>query len=66
MRDSALAPCTGGSMDYAWRGSFDNAEVNALHAEAFGHPLVDDDWRAQVERYSLGWVCARESGELVG
>lgn len=53
-------------MGYAWRGPFDNAEVNALHAEAFGHPQLDDDWRGQAERHSLGWVCARESGELVG
>ena len=65
-RDSAFAPSAGGSTGYAWRGPFDNAEVNALHAEAFGHPLLDDDWRGQVERHSLGWVCARDSGELVG
>jgi GNAT superfamily N-acetyltransferase len=52
---------------YTWRGEFDNAEVNALHAEAFGHRILDDDWRAQVERYSLGWVCARLGDEeLVG
>ena len=49
-----------------WRGDFENAEVNRLHAECFGHRLLDDDWKAQVERHSLGWVCARESGELVG
>ena len=49
-----------------WRGDFTNAELNALHAEAFGHPLRDDDWRGQVERHSLGWVCAREDGVLVG
>ena len=49
-----------------WRGDFTNGELNALHAEGFGHPLRDDDWRGQVERHSLGWVCARENGELVG
>lgn len=54
------------AIEYAWRGPFRNAEVNALHAEAFAHPLGDADWRGQVERHSLGWVCAREAGELVG
>jgi predicted N-acetyltransferase YhbS len=54
------------SVRYDWRGTFENAEVNVLHAEAFGHRLLDDDWRAQVERYSLGWVCARDGDELVG
>ena len=54
-------------VEYDWRGSFDNAEVNALHAEAFGHPVFDDDWHTQVHRHSLGWVCARrEGGVLVG
>jgi len=51
---------------FEWRDEFDNSEVNALHAEAFGHPVLEDDWRSQVERHSLGWVCARESRELVG
>lgn len=49
-----------------WRGVFDNAEVDSLHAEGFGHPVLDDDWLTQVERHSLGWVCAREGDELVG
>jgi GNAT superfamily N-acetyltransferase len=49
-----------------WRGEFDNAEVNALHAEAFSHVISDDDWRAQVEAHSLGWVCARQDDGLVG
>jgi GNAT superfamily N-acetyltransferase len=53
-------------IDYLWRGSFTNAELNALHAEGFGHRLLDDDWQAQVSQHSLGWVCAREGGELVG
>ena len=47
-------------------GSFENAEVNALHAEGFGHRVLDDDWRGQVERHSLGWVCARDGTDLVG
>ena len=53
-------------VDYSWRGSFTNAELNALHAEGFGHRLLDDDWQGQVGRHSLGWVCAREDNELVG
>jgi ribosomal protein S18 acetylase RimI-like enzyme len=49
-----------------WRGDFDNTEVNALHAEAFGHGLLADDWHSQVHQHSLGWVCARRDGRLVG
>jgi len=50
-----------------WRGSFDNRALNELHAEAFEHPVFDDDWAGQVERHSLGWVCAWDTeGELVG
>jgi GNAT superfamily N-acetyltransferase len=55
-----------GGVDYAWRGQFDNDELNALHAEAFGHAVRDDNWLEQVERHSLGWVCARRSGALIG
>jgi GNAT superfamily N-acetyltransferase len=51
---------------YEWRGEFSSAELNALHAEGFEHALLDWDWRAQVERNSLGWVCARETGALMG
>ena len=51
---------------YEWRGEIDNAAVNALHAECFEHELLDDDWRAQVNRHSLGWVCAQEAGRLMG
>jgi GNAT superfamily N-acetyltransferase len=47
---------------YEWRGPFTNDELNALHAEAFEHRMLDDDWVSQVERHSLGWVSARESG----
>jgi ribosomal protein S18 acetylase RimI-like enzyme len=53
-------------VSYNWRGEFDNTELNALHAEAFDHPVLDDDWRGQVQKHSLGWVCAREGDELVG
>jgi GNAT superfamily N-acetyltransferase len=49
-----------------WRGDFENLEVNALHAEAFAHPLLEIDWSNQVKVHSLGWVIARDAGELVG
>jgi GNAT superfamily N-acetyltransferase len=55
-----------GDIVYEWRGEFDNAEVNALHAEGFEHALSRDDWWGRVHRHSLGWVCAREGGALVG
>jgi len=53
-------------VDYSWRGTFTNAELNALHAEGFGHKVLDDDWVTQVSRHSLGWVCARDGEGLVG
>jgi GNAT superfamily N-acetyltransferase len=40
--------------------------LNALHAEAFGHELIDYDREDQVRRHSLGWVCAYEGDEIVG
>jgi GNAT superfamily N-acetyltransferase len=57
---------------YEWRGPFTSAEVGLLHAEAFGDPVGAGspggarDWRAQVERHSLGWVCALGDGNLAG
>ncbi len=54
------------AITYQWRGAFDNAEVNALHAEGFGHVVLTDDWHAQVHGHSLGWVCARDGEELIG
>jgi GNAT superfamily N-acetyltransferase len=55
---------------YAWRGDFGNAEVNALHAEAFDTKVYDEsewNWRELCERHSLGWVVARDAdGALVG
>ncbi|MFF4355131.1 GNAT family N-acetyltransferase [Streptomyces sp. NPDC001530] len=54
------------TITYEWRGDFDNAAVNARHAEAFGHGQTPTDWHAQVHRHSLGWVCARKAGRLVG
>ena len=54
------------AIEYEWRGAFDDREVSALHAAGFEHELTVDDWRGQVERHSLGWVCAGRDGELVG
>jgi GNAT superfamily N-acetyltransferase len=55
-------------VSYEWRGAFSNEEVNVLHAQTFEHRLIDIDWSGQLERYGLGWVCARraEDGALVG
>jgi GNAT superfamily N-acetyltransferase len=53
-------------IEFEWRGRFDDAELNRLHAEAFEHALRDDAWWTQVNRHSLGWVCARLDGRLVG
>ena len=49
-----------------WRGVFESGEVNALHAEAFSHAVLADDWWGQVNRHSLGWVCLRRNGQLIG
>jgi GNAT superfamily N-acetyltransferase len=54
-----------------WRGEVSSTEVNVLHAEAFSSSRVftdeEWDWRALLERHSLGWVTARDaSGVLVG
>lgn len=57
---------THGTISYEWRGEFDNAALDSLHAEGFQHEAPQVDWLAQVQRHSLGWVCARRAGELVG
>jgi hypothetical protein len=54
------------AVSFHWRGHFGNAEVNELHAQAFEHPVLEDDWQRQVREHSLGWVCAREGADLVG
>ena len=51
---------------YQWRGDFASAEVEVLHAEGFGRAPADHDWKAQVQRHSLGWVCARRGAGLAG
>jgi GNAT superfamily N-acetyltransferase len=55
------------TITYAWRGELGNDEINRLHAEGFGHRVLGDDWVAQLERHSLGWVTARDDdGRLAG
>ncbi|MEU9855666.1 GNAT family N-acetyltransferase [Streptomyces sp. NPDC047974] len=54
------------AITYEWRGAFDNAALGALHAEGFGASAPEIDWRGRVRRHSLGWVCARDGGALVG
>lgn len=51
---------------YAWRGDLADTEVERLHAEGFGHSVTDFGWWAQLTAHSLGWVCARDDGTLVG
>ncbi len=51
---------------FEWRGNFNDRELNALHAEAFAHPILESDWSSQVATHSLGWVTARDAGELIG
>ena len=57
------------TVTYEWRGDFDNTEVNALHAAAFATRVfggAEWNWVDLVARHSLGWVVAREDGELLG
>ena len=54
---------------YEWRGEVENRELNVLHAEAFETRVFTDDqwdWRELLERWSLGWVVARDERHLVG
>ncbi|WP_333773469.1 GNAT family N-acetyltransferase [Streptomyces sp. IBSBF 3136] len=54
------------TIQYQWRGDFENSALNALHADGFGHPVARTDWRERLRRHSLGWVCAWEDGSLIG
>ena len=54
---------------YEWRGSFDNAEMNALHAEVFDTEVFHEsewNWSDLVHGHSFGWVVARDDAQLVG
>jgi GNAT superfamily N-acetyltransferase len=56
-------------VSYEWRGSFENGEVNALHAEAFETRVYSDGewkWNDLLAKHSLGWVIARDGIRLVG
>ena len=56
-------------VSYEWRGSFQNAEVNRLHAEAFETRVYSDDewdWIDLLAKHSMGWVVARDDRRLVG
>jgi GNAT superfamily N-acetyltransferase len=75
LESEPLSAPSDSSIDYAgfvdaynfqWRGEFTNEELNALHAEAFAHPILAIDWSGQVQAHSLGWVTAREGRELIG
>jgi GNAT superfamily N-acetyltransferase len=54
------------AVTYQWCGAFTDDELLELHAEGFGHKLFEDPWLEQVERWSLGWVIARDDEGLVG
>ncbi|MGW0858856.1 GNAT family N-acetyltransferase [Streptomyces sp. NPDC002690] len=54
------------TITYVWRDDFDDTALDALHAEGFGGSATGMDWRARLERHSLGWVCARADGSLIG
>lgn len=60
------APVTDRSLAFEWRGEVTNDEINILHAEAFEHRVLDDDWLTHLEALSLGWVTARDAVGLVG
>jgi GNAT superfamily N-acetyltransferase len=52
--------------DFGWREPFSSAEVNLLHAEAFGPEANGRDWRHLAVEHSLGWVTARNPIGLIG
>jgi hypothetical protein len=57
------------AISYEWRSEFGSSELNALHAAAFGTRVFTDEewnWRELVTRHSLGWVSARDGGDLAG
>ena len=56
----------GNDVAITWRGAFASEEVNRLHAEGFSHAPSHDDWWAQVNTHSLGWVCLRRAERLIG
>jgi GNAT superfamily N-acetyltransferase len=62
-------PHSENAVKYFWRGAFTNAEIHALHADAFETRLFDEsewNWVEQCNDYSLGWVVARHQERFVG
>jgi GNAT superfamily N-acetyltransferase len=58
-----------GDITCAWRAPFTNREIHELHAAAFETRLFDEsewDWVDQTNRYSLGWVVARDGDRFIG
>ena len=53
-------------LDLQVRGELADAELEALHAVAFGHPPGATAWRERLAEHSLTWVTARVGGRLVG
>ncbi|GEK23526.1 GNAT family N-acetyltransferase [Cellulomonas xylanilytica] len=53
-------------IDVRARGELADAELDALHAAAFGHPVTVTPWRQRLADHSLTWVTARLDGRLVG
>jgi GNAT superfamily N-acetyltransferase len=51
---------------YEWCGEFGNEQFHVLHAEAFETRVFDDDWVTLTVEHSLGWVTAKDDGQLVG
>jgi GNAT superfamily N-acetyltransferase len=48
------------------RGQLVDAELEALHASAFGHPITATPWRRRLATHSLTWITARLDERLVG
>ena len=48
------------------RGELTDAELESLHAAAFGRPAIQTPWRQRLADHSLTWVTARLDGRLVG
>ncbi|GLY95266.1 GNAT family N-acetyltransferase [Actinoplanes sp. NBRC 103695] len=44
----------------------DDAVLSALHARAFGVPIVVKGWAAQLEKHALTWLGAFDDDVLVG
>jgi GNAT superfamily N-acetyltransferase len=52
-------------VDFGWRVPVDDADVECLHADAFGGTPSDYRWR-QLRPFSLGWVTASADARLIG